>query len=134
MLPGLYLEVRRKIWKKHLVDGDGTPKGWSIYEESHEMEVMVGRAPAGRWRYLATPVIGDPVVPGGHYNSLIITPRDNGLTKTSDFDPALHQAVINEPGSFSGAITLAARIRVAQFCLNTCFFGTRAQLSVAGRE
>ena len=34
----------------HLVDGDGTPKGWSIYGESHEMEVMVGRAPAGRWR------------------------------------------------------------------------------------
>ena len=76
----------------------------------HVCGITLATAPAGTWRYLATPVIGDPAVARGYYNSLIITPRDNGLTKTSDFDPALHQAVINEPGSFSGAITLAAHL------------------------
>ena len=69
-----------------------------------------GHRPAGRWHYLATPVIGDPAVPLGHYNSLIITPRDEGLARIEDFDLALHSVAINEPGSFSGNITLAAHL------------------------
>ncbi|MGC6453742.1 MAG: phosphate/phosphite/phosphonate ABC transporter substrate-binding protein [Candidatus Puniceispirillaceae bacterium] len=76
----------------------------------HMCGITLATAPAGRWRYLATPVIGDPAVPRGHYNSLIITPRDGGLAEVGDFDPGVHIAAINEPGSFSGAITLAAHL------------------------
>ena len=76
----------------------------------HMCGINLAIAPAGRWRYLATPVIGDPVVPGGHYNSLIITPRDGGLAAVGDFDQAVHKAAINEPGSFSGNITFAAHL------------------------
>ena len=53
------------------------------------------------------------VVPAGHYNSLIITARDGGIDDLAAFDPAHHRAVINEPGSFSGAITFAAHLRQA---------------------
>lgn len=76
----------------------------------HMCGITLAIAPVNRWRYLATPVIGDPAVPRGHYNSLIITPRDGGLAQTVDFDPSVHRAVINEPGSFSGSITLAAHL------------------------
>lgn len=76
----------------------------------HMCGITLAIAPAGRWRYLATPVLGDPAVPQGHYNSLIITPRDGELARVGDFDPALHSAAINEPGSFSGTIALAAHL------------------------
>lgn len=79
----------------------------------HMCGITLATAPADAWRYLATPVIGDPAVPRGHYNSLIITPRDDGLAEVGDFDPAIHAAAINEPGSFSGAITLAAHLATA---------------------
>lgn len=76
----------------------------------HMCGITLATAPADAWHYLATPVIGDPAVPRGHYNSLIITPRDGGLARFADFDPEIHTVAINEPGSFSGAITLAAHL------------------------
>ena len=76
----------------------------------HMCGITLATAQAGAWRYLATPVIGDPAVPRGPYNSLIITPRDGGLARFADFDPERHAVAINEPGSFSGAITLAAHL------------------------
>ena len=37
-------------------------------------------------------------------------PNNAALIVVGDFDPALHCAAINEPGSFSGTITLAAHL------------------------
>lgn len=79
----------------------------------HMCGITLATAPAGDWRYLATPVIGDPAVPRGHYNSLIITPCDGGLAQLADFDPEVHTTAINEPGSFSGNIALAAHLAAA---------------------
>ena len=73
--------------------------------------ITLATAPVGRFHYLATPVIDDSTVPAGHYNSLIITAQDGGIDNMAAFDPARHRAVINEPGSFSGAITFAAHLR-----------------------
>lgn len=73
--------------------------------------ITLATAPMRRFHYLATPVMDDDPVPEGYYNSLIITPREGGITALKDFDPAQHRAVINEPGSFSGAITFAAHLR-----------------------
>ena len=75
--------------------------------------ITLATAPPGRFHYLATPVMDDDAVPAGHYNSLIITPRDGGLDRLAAFDPVRHPVVINEPGSFSGAITLGAHLRRA---------------------
>ena len=75
--------------------------------------ITLAMAPPGRFHYLATPVMDDNAVPAGHYNSLIITPRDGGIDSLASFDPAHHRTVINEPGSFSGAITFAAHLRQA---------------------
>ena len=76
----------------------------------HMCGITLATAPADAWRYLTTPVIRDPAVPAGYYNSLIITPRDGGLAQLADFDAENHAVAINEPGSFSGAITLAAHL------------------------
>jgi len=73
--------------------------------------ITLATAPAGRFHYLATPVMDDDAVPEGHYNSLIITPREGGIDTVAAFDPARHRAIINEPGSFSGDITLATHLR-----------------------
>ena len=73
--------------------------------------ITLATAPAGRFHYLATPVMDDDAVPEGHYNSLIITPREGGIDTVAAFDPARHRAIINEPGSFSGDITLAKHLR-----------------------
>lgn len=73
--------------------------------------ITLATAPPGRFHYLATPVMDDDAVPAGHYNSLIITPRDGGIDNVAAFDPARHRIAINEQGSFSGAITLAAHLR-----------------------
>ena len=73
--------------------------------------VILATNPANRFHYLATPSLAEDGVPPGHYNSLIITPRDGGLVAVSDFDPARHLAAINEPGSFSGAFTLIEFMR-----------------------
>ena len=73
--------------------------------------ITLATAPAGRFHYLATPVMDDDAVPEGHYNSLIITPREGGIDTVVAFDPARHRAIINEPGSFSGDITLAKHLR-----------------------
>ena len=73
--------------------------------------ITLATAPAGRFHYLATPVMDDDAVPEGHYNSLIITPREGGIDTVAAFDPARHRAITNEPGSFSGDITLATHLR-----------------------
>ena len=73
--------------------------------------ITLATAPAGRFHYLATPVMDDDAVPAGRYNSLIITPREGGIENLAAFDPARHRVIINEPGSFSGDITLAAHLR-----------------------
>lgn len=73
--------------------------------------ITLAKAPVGRFHYLATPVMDDDAVPEGHYNSLIITPRNGGIDTLAAYDPARHRTVINEPGSFSGAITFAAHLR-----------------------
>ncbi|MGB1356231.1 MAG: phosphate/phosphite/phosphonate ABC transporter substrate-binding protein [Candidatus Puniceispirillaceae bacterium] len=75
--------------------------------------ITLATAPPGRFHYLATPVMDDDAVPAGHYNSLIIAPREGGIDQLAEFDPARHRAVINEPGSFSGAITFTAHLRKA---------------------
>lgn len=72
--------------------------------------ITYATAPAGQLRYLATMVADDPAVPAGHYNSLLITPRQGGLAAPADFDPARHKAVINETGSFSGNLTFTAHM------------------------
>ncbi|MEK9936322.1 MAG: PhnD/SsuA/transferrin family substrate-binding protein [Rhodobiaceae bacterium] len=73
--------------------------------------ITLATAPAGRFHYLATPVMDDEAVPVGRYNSLIITPREGGIDNLAAFDPGRHRVIINEPGSFSGDITLAAHLR-----------------------
>lgn len=72
--------------------------------------ITFANAPAGQLRYLATFVADATTVPAGHYNSILVTPRENGLTTPADFDPARHKAVINETGSFSGNLTFAAHM------------------------
>ena len=73
--------------------------------------ITLATEPEARFRYLSTPCLDEVGVPPGRYNSLIITPRDGGLAALSDFDPARHLAAINEPGSFSGALTFIAHMR-----------------------
>ena len=73
--------------------------------------ITLATQPPARFRYLATPRLDEAGVPPGHYNSLIITPRDGGLAAARDFDPARHRAAINEPGSFSGAFTFIEHMR-----------------------
>lgn len=72
--------------------------------------ITYANAPAGQLRYLATMVADAPNVPVGHYNSLLVTPRNGGLSTPADFDPARHRAVINETGSFSGNLTFSAHM------------------------
>lgn len=72
--------------------------------------ITFANAPAGQLRYLATMVADAPSVPAGHYNSLLVTPRDGGLASPAAFDSARHKAVINETGSFSGNLTFAAHM------------------------
>ena len=73
--------------------------------------ITLATQPPSRFHYLATPRLDEAGVPPGHYNSLIITPRDGGLLAARDFDPARHRAAINEPGSFSGAFTFIEHMR-----------------------
>ena len=72
--------------------------------------ITFANAPSGQLRYLATFVADAPTVPAGHYNSILVTPRENGLSTPADFDPARHKAVINETSSFSGNLTFAAHM------------------------
>ena len=72
--------------------------------------ITFANAPAGQLRYLATFVADAPTVPAGHYNSILVTPRENGLSTPADFDPARHKVVINETSSFSGNLTFAAHM------------------------
>jgi len=88
-------------------DADNHAAGFAV---GHICGITLATAPAGTYHYLATPVIGDPAVPAGTYNSLLVTPANGGLSRVEDFDPAIHRAAINEPGSFSGNITLAAHL------------------------
>lgn len=73
--------------------------------------ITLATAPAGRFHYLATPVMYDSDVPPGHYNSMIITPREGEIDRLTAFDPARYRIAINERGSFSGGITFAAHLR-----------------------
>jgi len=102
----IFTAIERRL--ATILDRAGIGRGRQVVR--HMCGITLAVAPAGAWRYLATPVIGDPAVPPGHYNSLLITPRDGGLTRVEAFDPARHTVVINEPGSFSGNITLAAHL------------------------
>jgi len=93
-----------------------TALGWSgtLYGDWHVGQVCgitLATEPAGRFHYLSTPSLVGDGVPPGHYNSLIITPRDGGLETASDFDPTRHRAAINEPGSFSGNFTFVGYMR-----------------------
>ena len=87
----------------------GTPAGDFLVGQV--CGITLASAPAGRFHYLATPEMDDDAVPRGHYNSLIITPRQSEIDRLAAFDPARHRIAINEPGSFSGAITFAAHLR-----------------------
>ena len=90
--------------------------GWSgdLHGDWHVGQVCgitMATEPAARFHYLSTPSINEDGVPPGHYNSLIITPRNGGLEAASNFDPARHRAAINEPGSFSGNFTFIDHMR-----------------------
>ena len=91
------------------IENAGTPAGDFLVGQV--CGITLATAPAGRFHYLATPVMDDAAVPRGHYNSLIITPRESEIDRLAAFDPAHHRIAINEPGSFSGAITFAAHLR-----------------------
>jgi ABC-type phosphate/phosphonate transport system substrate-binding protein len=91
------------------IENAGTPAGDFLVGQV--CGITLATAPAGRFQYLATPVMDDAAVPRGHYNSLIITPRESEIDRLAAFDPAHHRIAINEPGSFSGAITFAAHLR-----------------------
>ena len=73
--------------------------------------ITLATQPKARFHYLSTPSLAADGVPPGHYNSLIITPREGGLAAATDFDPARHRAAINEPGSFSGTLTFIEYMR-----------------------
>ena len=93
-----------------------TALGWSggLQGDWHVGQVCgitLATQPKARFHYLSTPSLAEDGVPPGHYNSLIITPREGGLAAACDFDPARHRAAINEPGSFSGALTFIEFMR-----------------------
>ena len=88
---------------------DGKPSGdWHV---GQVCGITLATEPTARFRYLSTPCLDEDGVPPGHYNSLIVTPRDGGLAALSDFDPSRHLAAINEPGSFSGDLAFIDHMR-----------------------
>ena len=65
---------------------------------------------ADDYRYLATFSLADQAMPSGYYRSVLVTPAKGGLDRLDEFSPKQHVVAINEPGSFSGAITFARTI------------------------
>ena len=65
-------------------------------------------AGAEDYRYLATFALADEAVPAGHYRSVLVTPAKGGLKALEEFRPDQHLVAVNEPGSFSGAVTFAS--------------------------
>ena len=68
----------------------GTPAGDFLVGQV--CGITLASAPAGRFHYLATPEMDDDAVPRGHYNSLIITPRESEIDRLAAFDTYISYA------------------------------------------